>query len=117
VLSESTRLFVFCECLIRGYRICLTRDMAFNVGASDARKLARELVGEVDGRPTETDPNDLLSLRVGEAICRIGRNVLPIATLRAPEDGSDEVRDEVVRRSRTRFGRPMVCEAVRQQPG
>jgi hypothetical protein len=47
----------------------------------------------------------LLSLKVGEAICKIGRNVLPIVTLPVPGTGSARVRDEVVRRSRAVFGR------------
>lgn len=80
--------------------------VVFNVGASDARRLSRELVGEVDGLPVPTDPRELLSLKVGEAICRIGRNVLPIATPPVPGRGSARVRDEVIRRSRAAFGRP-----------
>ena len=80
--------------------------VAFNVSASDARRLSRELVGEVDGQPVPTDPRELLALKVGEAVCKIGRNVLPIVTLPVPGSGSDRVRDEVVRRSRVTHGRP-----------
>ena len=80
--------------------------LVFNVGASDARRLARELVGEVDGQPVPTEPKALLSLKVSEAICRIERNVLPIVTMPVPGQGSARVRDEVVRRSRAAFGRP-----------
>ncbi len=80
--------------------------VAFNVSASDARRLSRELVGEIDGQPVPTEPQELLALKVGEAVCKIGRNVLPIVTLPVPGSGSERVRDEVVRRSRAAHGRP-----------
>ena len=79
--------------------------VAFNVSASDARRLAREMVGEVDGQPVATDPQELLSLKVGEAIAKLGRNVLFIRTLPVPGGGSERVRDEIVRRSRQQYGR------------
>lgn len=80
--------------------------VAFNVSASDARRLAREMVGEIDGQPVATEPQELLSLKVGEAIAKLGRNVLPIRTLPVPGHGSERVRDEIVRRSRQQYGRP-----------
>ncbi|HTP24988.1 MAG TPA: TraM recognition domain-containing protein [Anaeromyxobacteraceae bacterium] len=80
--------------------------VAFNVSATDARRLSRELVGEIDGQPAPTDPQELLALKVGEAMVKIGRNVLPIRTLPVPESGISQVRDEVVRRSRSVYGRP-----------
>ena len=79
--------------------------LVFNVGASDARRLSRELVGELDGQPVPTEPRELLSLKVGEAVCKIGRNVMPIQTLPVPGHGSAQVRDEVVRRSRAAYVR------------
>lgn len=78
--------------------------VAFNVGATDARRLARELVGEIDGQPVPTEPQILLSLKVGEALCKIGRSVLPIRTLPVPGHGSSAVREEIIRRSRQRYG-------------
>jgi hypothetical protein len=80
--------------------------LVFNVGASDARRLSRELVGEIDGQPVPTEARELLSLKVGEAVCKIGRNVLPIVTLPVPGRGRARVREEVVRRSRLTYGRP-----------
>jgi len=80
--------------------------VAFQVGATDARRLSRELVGEVDGKLVPVEPHELVSLRVGEAICRIGRSVFRLHTLPPPPGGSAAVRDEVVRRSRARYGRP-----------
>lgn len=89
--------------------------VAFNVGATDARRLSRELIGEVDGQPVPTDPQLLLSLRVGQAVCKIGRSVLAITTLPLPGHGSTEVRDEIVRRSRASYGRPLGPRAIGRQ--
>jgi hypothetical protein len=84
--------------------------IAFNVGATDARRLAREFVADADGRPMPLEPEEFLKLRVGEAICRIGRSVLRVSTLAPPKGGSEQVRREVIRRSRERFGsRPPGC--------
>jgi hypothetical protein len=80
--------------------------VAFQVGATDARRLSRELVGEVDGHLVPVEPEQLVSLRTGEAICRIGRSVFRLRTLPPPQGGSARVRDEVVRRSRARYARP-----------
>lgn len=78
--------------------------IAFQVGATDARRLGRELVGEVDGEPVPLEPRELLSLRVGEAWCKVGRSVFFLSTEPAPEGGSAAVCAEVIRRSRTRYG-------------
>ena len=78
--------------------------VSFAVSASDAKRLARELVGEIDGRPVPLAPEQLLSLRVGEAWCRINRSVFFMPTLPAPEGGNAAVRVEVIRRSRLQHG-------------
>jgi hypothetical protein len=79
--------------------------VAFQVGATDARRLSRELVGEVDGQLVPIETEQLVSLRTGEAICRIGRSVFRLRTLPPPRGGSAKVRDEVVRRSRAGYAR------------
>lgn len=90
--------------------------VAFQVGATDARRLSRELVGEFDGQLVPVEPQELVSLRVGEAICRIGRSVFRLHTLPPPTGGSAGVREEVVRRSRARYGRPRAGAPRRQSP-
>lgn len=80
--------------------------VAFGVGASDARRLSRELVGEVDGHLVPVEAEQLVGLRTGEAICRIGRSVFRLRTLPPPAGGQAKVRDEVIRRSRARYARP-----------
>ena len=78
--------------------------VCFQVGASDAKRLCREMIGEIDGEPIPLDPRELVSLRVGQAWCRIARNVLFLKTLRAPEHGPASVREEVIRLSRECYG-------------
>lgn len=78
--------------------------VCFNVSASDAKRLSRELVGEVDGESMSLDPKELLSLRVGEAWCRIDRNVVFLRTRKAPDEGLNLVRDYVIEGSRRRHG-------------
>jgi hypothetical protein len=90
----------------------LVRDMlgtagsliSFQVGATDARRLSRELVGEVNGRLVSVEPTELVSLPIGQAICRIGRSVFRLHTLPPRTGGSEEARAEILRRSRERFG-------------
>jgi hypothetical protein len=84
--------------------------VAFQISADDARRLAREMVGEVDGRLRTVRPEDFLSLRVGEAICRIDRRVFRLTTLPPPAGGDPAVREEVRRRSRLRYGTPVAPE-------
>lgn len=80
----------------------------FQVGASDARRLCRELVRRTMGRDgpeiTTLDPNKVLFLPRGSAYCRVRNKVLRLRGLPPPPDGSAEVREEVIRRSRERFG-------------
>ncbi|MFH1681495.1 MAG: hypothetical protein ABIH26_12755 [Candidatus Eisenbacteria bacterium] len=78
--------------------------IAFCVGASDAKRIGREMVGEIDGVPVPLEPDELLSLRVGEAFCKIERTVFHLKGEPPPEGGSASARDEAVRRSREGWG-------------
>lgn len=87
---------------------------AFELGASDSHRLAREFVGEINGIPTPANPTDFQSLRRGETLTKIKNSVFPMQTYPPPRDGSSETRDEVIRSSRERYsvspdgGRPKV---------
>src|SRR5262249_38966237 len=67
------------EQLMRGILGNVAIVVVFQVGATDARRLSRELVGEFDGEPLGLEARGLLGLRVGEAICRVGRNVFRLS--------------------------------------
>jgi len=85
--------------------------ISFAVGASDATRLSREFVGEFNGKAFSADPQDLQTLRVGQAVCRIDRNVFFLSTRRAPENGRAVVRDRVIARSRELYGATKVSYA------
>lgn len=71
----------------------------FRVGATDARRLARELAGV-----GSIEPTTLTALRVGEACCLFDRTCVIAKMTPPPRGGSPARRDEVIRRSRMRYG-------------
>ncbi len=73
--------------------------IAFSAGAEDARKLGREFA--VNGSRIDTD---LLRLGVGEAYCKFDRTIVHTRMLPPPEGGSVAVREEIIRRSRAKYG-------------
>jgi len=78
--------------------------IAFQVSASDAKRLAPEMVGEIGGAPAPLKSEELLALRIGEAWAKIGRNVLFVRTDEPPTGGNAAAAREVIRRSRERYG-------------
>ncbi len=90
----------------------VSTTLLFYLSASDARRLGKEMVGEVDGRSETLDPQELLSLRIGEAWCKIGRTVLYVRTRPPLEGGSPASRQEVLRRSRQLYGGMPSARAV-----
>lgn len=78
--------------------------IAFSLGASDAKRIGREMVGEIGGQPTPLDTSELLSLSVGEAYAKIGRTVLFLKTSPPPSNPNHETAREIIRRSRERWG-------------
>jgi hypothetical protein len=79
--------------------------VSFLVSASDAKRLSREMVGEAMGEPVGLEPHALLSLQIGEAYCRVNRNVFSIKTFPPPAGPSERMRDTVIERSRENYGR------------
>lgn len=78
--------------------------IAFGVGGSDARRLSREMVGERRGRILTVAPDDLVSLPVGHAMARLGRTLVRLRGLPPLRGGSAAVREEILSRSRQRYG-------------
>jgi hypothetical protein len=91
------------EQLMRGILGNVGTVVAFQVGATDARRLSRELVGEVNGEPLTLEARELLGLRVGEAICRVGRNVFRLSASPPPRGGSARTRQVILDLSRRQF--------------
>lgn len=113
------------EQLMRGILGNVGTVVVFQVGASDARRLSRELVGEVNGEPLALEPRELLSLRVGEAVCRVGRNVFRLAAPPPLIGGSAPTRQRVLELSRRQFtiaapapqATPPAAETTAEDPG
>ncbi len=78
--------------------------ISFQVSASDAKRLAPEMVGEKNGSPSRLESDELLALRIGEAWAKVGRNVLFVRTDEPPDGGDPAAAQEVIRRSRERWG-------------
>jgi hypothetical protein len=78
--------------------------VAFSLGAGDAKRIGREMIGEIGGEPTPLDTSELLSLSVGEAYAKIGRTVLFMKTNPPPVGPNPHAADEIIRRSRERWG-------------
>jgi energy-coupling factor transporter ATP-binding protein EcfA2 len=102
------------EALMRDILANVGTSVIFQVGATDARRLSHELIGEANGTLVPVHPAELVSLPVGHAVCRIGRTLLRLKTLPPPEHGSEETRDEVIRRSRARYGVDVSADRVRK---
>jgi len=86
----------------------------FRVGATDARRLGRELAGTAP----RFDYKTLTSLPKYQACCLLDRTLLTIRTNPPPKNGSDAVRDEAIRRSRERYGvDPVTARRPRRQRG
>lgn len=78
--------------------------VAFQVSQSDASKIAKEFVSVVDGGIVPLEPEQLLTLKVGEAYCKIGQNAFPMRTEPLAEKPDRKQVEEIIDRSRRRYG-------------
>lgn len=77
----------------------------FNVDAKDAQYLRKDLLGKVE-------IDDLISLRLGQAIARIDTEIVRVRTHRPLDIPTDSCRDQILAASKSRFYRP--AHEVRQ---
>lgn len=73
----------------------------FNVGKNDAVSLSKGLGSLVD-------PDDIISLKVGEAIARIGTDVVRIETIKMPPASKQNCRDRIIAASKEKYYRSLV---------
>lgn len=78
--------------------------VAFSLGAGDARRIGREMIGELGGLPAPLDSSELLSLRVGEAYAKIGQTVILVKTDPPPANANPAAAEKIICRSRERWG-------------
>jgi hypothetical protein len=95
------------ESLLRQVLGNVGTTVAFELGATDARRLSREFVTEAAGVVTHVAPEEFIGLKVGQAICRIGRSILRVSTPPPDQNGNAAAGEEIRRRSRDRFGSPV----------
>jgi len=78
----------------------------FATGASDARRLCREMVyrRESDSKLVSLDPNEVISLPRGQAYAKVNDEVLKVHTLPAPARGTRERAQQVIESSRQLYG-------------
>lgn len=78
--------------------------VAFSLSAADAKRIGREMIGEIGGQPVPLDTSELLSLSVGEAYAKIGQTVFLLKTSPPPDNPNPDAVREIVGRSRERWG-------------
>lgn len=80
--------------------------VAFQLSQTDAVRLSREFVTQVDF-DVESIPSDaFLRLGVGEAVIKIGQSAFPIHVPKAPDHGDSEAAIRIIQASRDRHGIP-----------
>jgi hypothetical protein len=82
----------------------------FRVDEKDAEHLKKDLQGKVR-------LNDLITLEVGQAIARVGNDIVRVRTPRPSDRLSDSCRDRIVARSRQLYCRPAteIRQGVRER--
>ena len=87
-------------------------SILFSVDGKDARYLVKDLLGLVG-------PDDLVNLAVGQAVARIGTEVVRIKTPYRGDLPEQNCRDEIVSRSERLYYRPApeIREAIQKRNG
>lgn len=81
--------------------------ISFVVSREDAGRLAGEFLTEREGQITHVPPEEILSLKVGEAWCKISRSTVFLKTYLAPQKPDYQRVQQVIARSRLNFGVPL----------
>ena len=90
--------------------------IAFNVSHDDAAKLSREYAYQYGEQMHYVDPGDFIGLRTGEAIAKIGRTVLPLTTLLAPQEADHRRAEYIIERSRKNYSQGGVWRTKEPEP-
>jgi hypothetical protein len=80
--------------------------VSFQVSQADATKLAKEFVTECDGEVIQAEPEELLRLRIGQALCRIGETSFMLKTELFDRKPDHALARRVIEASRQRYGSP-----------
>ncbi len=80
--------------------------ISFNVSRNDASRLAREFVTECDGEVIHIPEEAFLSLKVGEAYCKIGKHSFFMRTYLADQHPDVDRSSYIIKKSREAYGLP-----------
>ena len=80
--------------------------IAFNVSQTDAARLSKEFVTEFNGQIINAQDEEFLSLKVGQAICKIGRHAFFMQTYLADQRPDFERARKIIERSKENYGVP-----------
>lgn len=78
--------------------------ISFMVSRNDAVRLSREFISEYDGEIISISPEELLSLKVGETVSKMGRNSFFMTTFPVKEKPNSFIAEKTINQSRKLFG-------------
>lgn len=78
--------------------------VSFVVSHDDAMRLSKEFLTDFDGEIDHLPPEAFLNLRVGEAVCRMGRSTFPMRTTLADQRPDRRRAALIIERSRQNYG-------------
>lgn len=90
----------------------VSTTVCFAVSREDALRFSKEFVTSWDGEVTSIEEAEILRLRVGEAVCKMGQHAFRMNTYRAPERGSARRAAWIVERSRENYGSPSLLDGA-----
>jgi len=78
--------------------------VSFQVSGDDASKLSKELITQYNGEVIKVPPEELLSLKIGQAYCKIGQHSFFMQTYLADQQPDHKKADYITFRSRQSYG-------------
>lgn len=78
--------------------------VSFQVSGDDARKLSKELISQYNGEVMNVPPEELLSLKTGQAYCKIGQHSFFMETYLADQSPNLNRVGRIISRSRRNYG-------------
>ena len=90
----------------------VSTTICFAVSREDALRFSKEFVTSWNGEILTIPEQDILRLRVGEAVCKMGQNAFRMNTYRAPQQGSSRRAVWIMGRSRENYGTALLAEGT-----
>jgi hypothetical protein len=91
--------------------------VSFQVSHTDAQRLSKEFISQIDFGIETLEPEELLSLNVGEAVCRIGQTTFFMGVPKVDIEPHAGRGQAVVEASRKAFGIPRISKHTQDGAG